>query len=74
MNLNYEHVSWLGGFNLERPGQIVDLGEIDIFHVVCTIVVADLSSRPIDAFNLDNLAILDLAAKRDCSIVNRDQL
>lgn len=41
----------------------MDLGQIDIFHIIRTVVVANLTSCPIDTLNFDNLAILDLAAK-----------
>ena len=48
----------------------MDLGKINILYVIGTIIIADLPSSPIDAFNLDNLAIPDLAAERNCSSVN----
>lgn len=41
----------------------MDLGEVNILHVVRAIVVADLSSRPIDTFDLNDLAALDLAGE-----------
>ena len=46
----------------------MDLGEIDVLHVVCGVIVANLSSSPIDTLDLHNLAIFDLAGERDCWI------
>ena len=63
LDLNYEHIARLGCFNLERSGQVVNLGQINILHVISAVVVPNLSSSPVDAFNLDNLSILDRATE-----------
>ena len=38
LNLNEEDVTWLGGLDLEGPGEIVDLSQIDVLHIVGTII------------------------------------
>lgn len=43
----------------------MDAGEIDILHVVGAVVVADLAAGPVDAFDLDDFAILDGAGEGD---------
>lgn len=48
----------------------MNLGQINIFHIIRTIIVADLPSCPVDTFNLDNLAIFDRATKGNCATVN----
>ena len=66
LNLDDEDVSWFGVLNLERTRQVVDLGQVDVLHVICTIIVADLTSCPINAFNLNDFSILDFGSERDC--------
>jgi hypothetical protein len=43
----------------------MDFSQINIFHVICTVVVANLAACPVNALNLDDLAILDPAAEWD---------
>lgn len=66
MDLYDEDVTWLGGLDLKGPGKIVDLGEIDVLHVVGAVVIADLTAGPVDAFDFDHLAILNGPVERDC--------
>ena len=35
----------------------MDLGQIDVLHVIGTVIVLDLPTCPVDAFDLDDLAI-----------------
>lgn len=65
-DLDDEDVARLGGFDLEGPGQVVDLGQVDVLHVVCAVVVADLSTGPVKTFDLDRLAVFDGACEWDC--------
>jgi hypothetical protein len=37
----------------------VDLGEVDVSHVICGVVVADLTTGPVYAFDLDDFIGLD---------------
>lgn len=41
----------------------MDLGQVDVPHVVCRIVVADLPARPVDALDLDGLTVRDGAGE-----------
>ena len=66
LDLDDEGVSWFGVFNFERTGQVVNLGQIDVLHVICTVIVANLTSCPINAFNLNDFSILDFGSERDC--------
>ena len=63
LDLDNEDIARLCPFDVKGTGQIVDLGEVDILHVVRAIVVADLSPCPVDTFDLDDLAALDLSGK-----------
>ena len=66
LDLDDEDVSWFGVFNFEGTGQVVNLGQIDVLHVICTVIVANLTSCPINAFNLNDFSILDFGGERDC--------
>lgn len=63
LDLNYEHIARLGCFNLKRSGQVVNLGQVYILHVISAVVVPNLSSSPVDTFNFDNLSVLDRATE-----------
>ena len=43
----------------------MDLREVDVLHVVGAVVVADLTACPVDAFDLDDFPIFDLAGEGD---------
>ena len=60
LDLDDQNVARLGVFDLEGAAEVMDLGEIDVLHIVGTVVVPNLSSGPVYAFNLDNLPVLDL--------------
>lgn len=62
LDLDDEHVTGLGGFDFQWAGQVMDSGQVDVFHVVGAVVITNLAASPVDALNLDNLAILDRAA------------
>ena len=59
LDLDQQHVTGFSGLDLKRSGQIVDLGQVDIFHIVGTIVVLDLTTSPVKAFDFDCLAVFD---------------
>lgn len=69
LDLHDEYVSRLSSLDIERTGQVVNSGEIDISHVIGRVIIANLSSRPVHAFDLDSLAILDVANGGDCIMV-----
>lgn len=43
----------------------MDTRKVDVANIVCRIVVANLSASPVNAFDLDGLAVLDGAAEWD---------
>ena len=59
LDLHEENVTGLGGLDLERTGEVVDLCQVDVLDVVGAVVVLDLPSSPVETFDLDCLAILD---------------
>ena len=63
LDLDNEDIARLCSFDVKGTRQVVDFGEVDVLHVVRAIVVADLAPRPIDTFDLDDLAALDLPCK-----------
>lgn len=71
LDLNHKDIAWLGCLNLKRPGQVVDPSQIDGSHVVYAVVVADLTTSPVQALDLDDFAILDLAGKGDYLLLDR---
>ncbi len=62
--LNDKNISRLRGLDFERTGQVVNLGQVDVSHIICAVVVSNLSTRPVYTFDLDNLVVLDRAAER----------
>ena len=44
----------------------MDLGQVDVLHVICAVVVANLSSCPVHALYLDDLSIVDLGGEGNC--------
>lgn len=63
LDFDKKNVSRLGGFNLERAREVVDLSQVDILDIVGTVVVFDLSACPVQTFNLDRLSVLDRTTK-----------
>lgn len=51
--------------DLKGSAEVVDLGQVDVLDVVCIIGVLDLAASPVDAFDLDYLAVSDFASKGD---------
>ena len=66
LNLHDKDVTWFGGLDLEGPGQIVNLGQIDVLHVIGTVVIADLAAGPVDALDFDHLTVFDGPIEGDC--------
>lgn len=44
----------------------MNLGEIDVLHIIRAIIVANLSSCPIYALHLEDLPIFDFGRERNC--------
>lgn len=67
LDLNDQNIARLGSLDFEWPAQIVDLGQINVLHIIRAIVVANLSTGPVDAFDLYNLPVLDCAVEGNCA-------
>jgi hypothetical protein len=59
LNLDEQNIASFGTFNFERFCKVVDSCEINVLHVISTIIVFNLASHPIEAFDLYSLSILD---------------
>lgn len=64
-DLDEKDISWLGLFDFERTGEVVDSRKVNIQDIVGTVIVLDLSTGPVETLDLDRLSILDRAAERD---------
>jgi hypothetical protein len=69
LNLQHQNITRLRCLDIERSGQVVDLGEVDIAHVISAVVVADLPTCPIYAFDFDDFIVLDGADGGDCILL-----
>lgn len=63
LDLDKEHITRLGSFNLEWTRQVVNLGQVDVLDIVGTVVVLDLPSCPIETLDLHGFSILDGSAE-----------
>jgi hypothetical protein len=59
LNLDQEHITGLSTFNLERSGEVMDSCEINILHIICRVIVANLATGPVHTLDLDDLSVLD---------------
>lgn len=66
LDLHHEDISRFGTFHLKRARQVVNLGEIDVLHIVCAVIVANLSSCPIDTLHLEDLPIFNFGREGNC--------
>ena len=67
LDFDEQDVTRLSFLDLERTGEVVHLCQVHILDVVSAVIVLDLASGPIEAFDLDGLAVLDSAAGGYCS-------
>ena len=65
LNLDHQNIPRFRCFNLKRASQVVNLGEVNVFHIVSAIIVLDLATRPVNAFNFDDFAIFYSSIERD---------
>lgn len=70
LDLHYKNVSRFGAFHLKRPRQVVNLGEVNVLHIVRAVIVANLPPCPIYALHFEDFPIFDFGRKRNC---RRDQ-
>lgn len=68
-DVDHEQVAGFSALDVKGTSQVVNLGQVDVAHVVGAVVVADLAARPVEAFNLDRLAGLDGGDGGDCPTV-----
>ena len=67
LDLHHKNVSRLGAFHLKGARQVVNLGEVDVLHIVRAVVVANLSSCPVYALHLEDFSIFNFGRKGNCS-------
>ncbi len=60
-----EQVAGLGTFDVNRPGQHVRVGQVDVAYVVGGVVVTDLAVGPLAALDPDRLARANGDSRRD---------
>lgn len=66
LNLHHEDISRFSAFHFKWARQVVNLREVDVLHVICAVVVANLSSCPIDALHLEDLPVFDFGREGNC--------
>ena len=74
LDLDDEYISRLCCFYFKRTTQVVYPRQIDVLHVICTVIILDLASSPVNAFYFYNFAILDRTNKRNWSPVRNRRL
>lgn len=45
--------------------KIMYFGQVNVSHVICAVIISDLTAGPVNTFNLDGLAIFDGIGKGD---------
>jgi hypothetical protein len=65
LDVEFEDISRLGTFDLKGTGEVVDLCQVHVLHIIGAIVVANLSSCPVHALDLNAFAVFDLSSERD---------
>jgi hypothetical protein len=63
LDLYDQYIAWLCSLNVEWSSEVMDLCQVDVAHVVCRVVVADLATGPVYAFDLYNLVVLDSSVR-----------
>ena len=66
LNLDEQNIARLCPLDIEGTREVVNTTEIDIFHIICTVIVLDLPAGPVEALDLDSLAISDRGRRWDC--------
>lgn len=63
VDFDAEHVARLSTLDFEWSREVMDLAQVYGQDVVCGVIVLDLTTSPIDTFNLDGFAVLNCAAE-----------
>ena len=59
LDLHYENISRFSALHLKRARQVVNLCEVDVLHIVCAVIIADLSSCPIYTLHLEDFPVFN---------------
>ena len=59
LDLYQKHITGLSTFNLEWSGEVVDSCEVNILHIICRVIVANLATSPVHTLDFNDLSILD---------------
>lgn len=59
LNLRDQYIAWLCSLNVERPREVMHLGQVHIADIVCGVIVSNLPTSPVYALDLDDLVVLD---------------
>jgi hypothetical protein len=59
LNFNKQDITRFGFLDLEWSREVVNLSQVDVPDIIGTVVVLDLTTSPIETFNLDRLSVLD---------------
>lgn len=54
-----KNITWLCALNVEGTSKVMNFSQVDILDIVGVVRVRDLTSSPVNAFDLYNLAIFD---------------
>ena len=66
LDLHHKDISRFGAFHLKGARQVVNLGEVDVLHIVRAVIVTNLPSCPIYALHLEDFPIFDFGGKGNC--------
>lgn len=69
--LHDQHIPRLCTLHLEWTTQVVNPSKVDILHIICAVIVPDLTSSPINTFYFDSLPIFYGSDKRNYKINQR---
>ena len=50
-DLDSQHVTGFCGLDIKWPRKVMDLSEIHVLEIICTVIVLDLASGPVHAFD-----------------------
>jgi hypothetical protein len=65
LDLNKKDVSRLGGLDVERARQVMNLSQIHISNIIGRVVVFDFSTSPVQTLDLDDFIVGNFATRRN---------
>lgn len=66
LDLYLEDITRLCALNLKGSRKVVDTGKVDVLNVICAVIVANLSTCPVKALDLNSFTGGNLAGEWDC--------